>query len=55
MGSREARKAVFKAEHMAVPRINLCSEKGRQQVLQEIKPRAEEPGLGPKSNLHKAL
>lgn len=46
---------MFKAEHMAVPRINLCSEKGRQQVLQEIKPRAEEQGLGPKSNLHKAL
>lgn len=46
---------MFKAEHMAVPRINRCSEKGRQQVLQEIKQRADQPGLGPKSNLRKAL
>lgn len=40
---------------MAVPRINLCSEKKRQQVLQAIKLGADQPGLGPKSNLHKAL
>lgn len=31
--SREAQKVVLEAEHMAVPRINLCSEKKRQQVL----------------------